>query len=168
MEHILVPHKRAMLFDKSLLDKLRARLNCKISVEDNEVTIEGSSYDEYNAKNVIQAFGRGFELGKAYRLLSDDCFFQQVNLKDVFRNNDQIMRVKARIIGKEGRAKEYIESVSGADVAVYGSSVSTIGSADELKVADAAIQILLDGGMHKTAYRAMEAEKKKIRIDSNA
>ena len=162
MEHLLIPHKRAALLDKKTLDKLRERLNCKLELTDNEITIEGEPYDEYNAKNVIQAFARGFELGKAYRLLNEDIFFNQINLKDLFKSRDQLMRVKARIIGEEGRAKEYIESVSGAEIAVFGGTVSTIGTVDELKVANSAIQVLIDGGMHKTAYIVMDKEKQKI------
>jgi ribosomal RNA assembly protein len=168
MEHILITHQRAALLDKGTLERLRERLNCKIELSENDITVEGETYDEYNAKNVLQAFGRGFDLDKAYRLLSEDCFFQQVNLKDMFRSREQLMRVKARIIGKEGRAKEYIESVSGAEIAVYGGTVSMIGSVDELKVAGAAIQVLLGGGMHKTAYMIMEKEKRKLREEIHA
>ncbi len=162
MEQILIPHKRAELLDKSALKKLSERLNCKLTSEDNQITIEGEHYDEYNAKNVITALGRGFELDKAYRLLSEDYFFQQINLKDTFRSKDQITRVKSRVIGSEGKAKEYIEAVSGADIAVFGSSISIIGRIDDLKVADAAIRILVGGGTHKTAYKVMEKERIKI------
>lgn len=162
MEHLLIPHKRAALLDKKTLDMLRERLGCRIELADNDLTIEGEPYNEYNAKNVLQAFARGFDLNKAFRLLNDDIFFQQINLKELFRNRDQIMRVKARVIGEKGRAKEYIESVSGADIAVFGGTVSTIGTVDELKVANAAIQVLVDGGMHKTAYIVMDKEKQKV------
>ncbi len=159
MEQILIPEKRAELLDKKMLKGLRDRLGCKIEVEGNQVTIEGEPYDEFNAKNVISAFGRGFELDKAYRLLNEEYYFQQINLKDAFHSKEQIMRVKARIIGTEGKAKEYIESVSGADIAIFGSSVSIIGKIDDLKVAEAAIRILIGGGTHKTAYMVMEKER---------
>ena len=162
MEHILIPHKRAALLDVKTLERLRETLKCKIELSDNDVLIEGEHYDEYNAKNVIHAFARGFELRKALRLLNEDVFFQMINLKDIFRSKDQLSRIKARIIGEEGRAKEYIESVSGADVAVFGGTVSTIGTVDELKVANAGIQVIIDGGMHKTAYMVMDKEKQKI------
>lgn len=162
MEHILIPHKRAALLDKKTIGKLEETLKCKIELSENDVLINGEPYDEYNAKNVIQAFARGFELKKALRLLNEDVFFQMINLKDVFKSRDQLMRIKARIIGEEGRAKEYIESVSGADIAVFGGTVSTIGTVDELKVANAGIQVIVDGGMHKTAYMVMDKEKQKI------
>ncbi len=167
MEHILIPQKRADLLDHKELKKLTDRLACKIEVSGNDVAIEGEPYNEYNAKNVIQAFGRGFDLDKAYKLLNEDIFFQTVNIKEIFRGRDQLARVKSRVIGSEGRAKEYIESVSGADIAVFGGTVSTIGRVDELKVAGAAIQILIGGGTHKTAYRIMELEKRKLKDERN-
>lgn len=162
MEQILIPHKRAELIDKKLLAQLKERLGCKLELSENEITIDGEAYAEYNAKNVLTAFGRGFTLDKAYKLLNEDYFFEQINLKDTFRSQDQIMRVKARIIGTDGRAKEYMESVSGADIAIFGSSISLIGKIDEIKVADAAIRILIGGGTHKTAYKIMEKERTKI------
>ncbi len=161
MEHLLIPHKRSELVDKKMLRKLTERLNCRIEMQDNEVVVEGAPYDEYNAKNVIQAFGRGFGIDKALKLLNDDYFFKQINLKDVFRNKDQIARIKARIIGSDGKTKNYIESVSGVDMAIFGSTVSAIGRIDELSAAEAAINVLIEGGRHKTAYRAMEMEKRK-------
>src|SRR5277367_1009614 len=124
MEQILIPHKRAELLDKKMLNGLRERLKCKIEIEDNVITIDGDSYDEFNAKNVITAFGRGFDLEKAYKLLNEEYFFQQINLKDAFGSKEQIMRIKARIIGTDGKAKEYMESVSGADIVIFGSSIS--------------------------------------------
>lgn len=162
MEQILIPHKRAELIDKKMLKTLSDRLGCRIELEENVVSIEGEPYDEYNAKNVITAFGRGFELDKALKLLSDDYFFQQINLKDTFHSKEQIMRVKARIIGTEGKAKEYMESFSGAEIAVFGSSVCIIGKIDEVKVAESAIRILITGGKHKTAYMVMEKERRKL------
>ena len=161
MEHILIPHKRAELLDKKTIERIEERLRCSINIDDNELTITGQPYDEYNAKNVLQAFGRGFELSKAYKLLNEDYFFQLINLKDIFGSKEQMMRIKARIIGTDGRAKGYIESVSGAELSIFGSSVSMMGRADELKVADSAIRILIDGGTHKTAYKVMEKEKRK-------
>lgn len=166
MEHILIPQKRAALLDEKTIKALSKRLNCKLSLSDeNGVTIEGAPYDEYNAKNVIQAFGRGFSLDSTYKLLGEDYFFEMINLKEMFKTKEQMMRVKARVIGKEGRAKEYIESVSGAQLSVYGSSISLIGRIDEIRVATTAIKVLLGGGMHKTAYRIMENEKRKIKSE---
>ncbi|MDE1823442.1 MAG: hypothetical protein KGI00_02230 [Candidatus Micrarchaeota archaeon] len=164
MEQILIPSKRAELLgkDKALKD-LAKKVGCKLSISDeNKVSIEGEPYAEYNAKNVIQAFGRGFDLNTAFKLLSEDYFFEYINLKDTFRNREQMLRMKARIIGEQGRAKGHMESVSNASICVYGSTVSLIGTIDEINVAKAALAVLINGGTHKTAYMVMDKEKQKL------
>ncbi len=161
METILIPHKRAEFLDAKAIKALSEHLKCKITLDDNQVTLEGEAYDEFNARNVITAFGRGFELDKAYKLLNEDYYLRQINLKDILRSREQIIRVKARIIGTEGKAKEYMESVSGADIAVLGSNISIIGKIDDIRAAEAAIKILIGGGTHRTAYKIMEKEKSK-------
>ncbi len=165
MEQILIPHKRSrkLTEDKTLLADLRAKLKCKISIEDgNEVVLDGEPYDEYNARMVVQAFGRGFDVQKAYKLLTDNYFFKSVDLKPLFHTREQIHRVEARIIGREGKTKEYIEAVSGVDMEIFGNTVSMIGTTEQIRVADAAMQVLLGGGTHKKAYRVMEGAKRKM------
>ncbi|MDE1851226.1 MAG: hypothetical protein KGH69_00870 [Candidatus Micrarchaeota archaeon] len=163
MEQILIPNKRVALLKEKELKSLAKRLECKLSItEENKVSIEGEPYTEYNAKNVIQAFGRGFDLNTAFKLLNEDYFFEYINLRDSFRNREQLQRIKARIIGEEGKAKSYMESVSNASICVFGSTVSLIGTIDEINVAKAAIAVLINGGTHKTAYMVMEKEKQKL------
>jgi ribosomal RNA assembly protein len=162
MEHILIPEKRAELL-KGMRKNVEEALKCRIEIEEgNEIIIKGEAYDEYNAKNVIQAFGRGFEIGKAYKLLDDKYFFKFTNLKDFLRNEEQIRRIKARIIGVEGKTKLYIEEISGADLSIYGNTVGMIGTTEELGIASAALQVLLEGGTHKKAYNIMERMRRKL------
>ena len=163
MRQLLLPMARAKLLDKKTLEELMKKLQCKIEIqEENEAIIEGNegnAYAEYIAYNVLSAFGRGFPIEKAYRLLSDGIFFKSIDLKDMFKNKKQIMRVKARVIGRGGKAKNYIQAVSGADIAVYGNTISGIGTVEQLRIAYSAIDILLSGGTHKKAYRVMEKER---------
>ena len=165
VQQVLIPTKRAKLLkNKLLLDSIEKRLNCKIHLEEeNQVVIEGEAYEEYNAKNIISAFGRGFEIDQAYSLLSEEYFFTPINLKEIFRNKEQLMRIKGRIIGENGKTKEYIESVSGAKLCIYESTVSLIGTIDQIKIANVAINILLEGGTHKKAYRVMEKARREQR-----
>ncbi len=161
-EHILIPEKRAQRL-AGILGEAEKVLKCKIEIaEANEVVISGDAYEEFNAKNVIQAFGRGFEIGKAYKLLNDDYFFKSANLKDFLKNEEQIRRIKARIIGRKGKTKLYIEEKSGADLSIYGNTVGIIGTVDQLGIASAALQVLLEGGTHKKAYSIMERMRRKL------
>ena len=99
MEQILIPIERAKILEQRLLNEVQKKLNCKIEVRNgNEIAIEGSGYDEYNARNVIQAFGRGFNMPSAYRLLEETYFFKYIDLRDMFRNKEQIKRIRSVFI----------------------------------------------------------------------
>ena len=164
MQQVLIPKKRAELLKKHLAE-LSSKLNCKISINnENEVLIEGDPYDEYNAKNVITAFGRGFDIENALKLTRDNYFFKSINLKEIFKNKDRIIMVEGRVIGKNGKSKEYIESVSGAQISIFGGTISLIGTNEEISIAESAINVLIDGGTHKKAYRVMEATRKRMGV----
>ena len=165
MHQILIPTKRAeLLKGKGLIDRACKRLGCKMEIRDeNELVIDGDALSEYNARVVMQAFARGFDFDTACKLLSDERFFESIDMKQLFKSEEQIKRIKARIIGTDGKTKNYVQSVSGADVAIYGDTVSMIGTVDEIRVAKAAIEVLLEGGTHKKAYAIMEKAKRRLK-----
>jgi ribosomal RNA assembly protein len=163
MQHLIIPLKRAELLNKPLLGLIRKRLECSVQLQNgNELVIEGDALSEYNAMNVMHAFARGFDFNTACKLLSDDYFFKSINLKEVLKNENHIRRIKARIIGREGKTKSYVQSVSGVDLMIYGDTVSMIGKVDEIEVALAAINVLLESGMHNKAYTLMEKAKRRM------
>ncbi len=164
MQQLLIPETRAKLLrDKKFASSISKRLGCKIKlVGENTVEINGDGYAEYNAHSVLQAFGKGFGIESAYMLLSEEYFFKSIDIKDFFKSDDQARRVKARIIGREGKTKNYIEQVSGAQLIIYNNSVSLIGTIDELRIAETGINALINGDTHKKAYRLMENARKGI------
>jgi len=164
MQQLLMPLKRAeLLKDKALLKSIHERLKCKIELHNsNELVIDGDSFNEYNARIVMQAFARGFEFNIACKLLSDEFFFESIDMKEAFKKEDQIKRIKARIIGKEGKTKNYIQTVSGVELVIYGNTISIIGKVNEIRIAAAAINILLEGGTHNKAYLVMEKTRRRI------
>ncbi len=56
-----------------------------------------------------------------------------------------------------------MQSISGAELCVYGNTVSVIGTVDELRIISAALDILIEGGTHKKAYVVMEKTKRNVR-----
>ena len=163
MEHMLIPVARVPVI-KEAISELRKRTNCKISMEDgNSIAIDGEPYDEYNAKNILQAMARGFKLSAALKLLTENYFFESIDIGDIAPNKEKLKRIKARVIGTDGKAKLYMESVSGAAIEISGDTISIIGNIEEIRVAKAGINILLDGGKHNTAYMVMEKERRKLK-----
>ncbi|MGC8662326.1 MAG: KH domain-containing protein [Candidatus Micrarchaeia archaeon] len=164
MEQILIPSKRMEILKKHIGELSRV-LNCKIRInEENEVVLDGGAYEEYNAKNVVTAIGGGFDVDAALRLINDGYFFKSINLKEIFKNRENIIRIEGRVIGREGKSKIYIEEVSGAKISVFGSNISIIGTDVEIKIAESAIYALIEGDTHRKAYRIMEMTKKKMKM----
>ncbi len=162
MHLILIPENRAKLLkSKDMLKEAAKRLGCELSLDGNELTIQGDALEEYNARTVMQAFARGFDLNTSCLLLGDDCYFESVDMKGLLKKSERVKRIKARVIGREGKTKEYVQEVSGAHVCIYGDTVSFIGTLGQIKTARAAMDTLLEGGTHNKAYIMMQKEKKR-------
>ena len=57
--------------------------------------------------DVIKAVGRGMAPTRAIQLLQDDWFFEMVDLRDhVGKRSNQQRRIRARIIGSEGKIRK--------------------------------------------------------------
>lgn len=168
MQELYIPMERLAILKerKSILVGLEKSLRCKISIEvHGGVTIDGEAFEEYLARNVLYAFGRGFDIKSAELLLDENYYFSYLNIKDYVNSKNRIKVIKARLIGSEGRAKKYIETVSSAKVSVYGDTVSFIGSIEQIKEATAAAKTIIEGGSHKLAYKRMEATHRKNKKD---
>ncbi|MEM0201619.1 MAG: hypothetical protein QXR73_00370 [Candidatus Micrarchaeaceae archaeon] len=166
MEEIYIPQERSRLLRQKpgILKRLGELCSCKIGIEEpNCIRIEGDGYGEFTAKEVIQAFGRGFNMRIAELLLKDGYYFSSISMRDITSNKSRIKNMKSRLIGRDGKAKRYMESVSGAVIAVYGDTVSFIGSSEAIEEANAAARAIMKGSSHRLAYTKMEAAHRKHR-----
>jgi ribosomal RNA assembly protein len=165
MQTVYIPKERLKKLgqDKKIVSKVEKLCKCRIGIDsdDDFVEIEGEAYGEYSAKNIIYAFGRGFEIEIACKLSDIDYYFSSISLDEALPSEKRIKQVKARIIGESGRTKTYIEQVSGAKISVYGDTVSFIGRIEEINEAETAVNTLIDGGTHRLAYIKMEAAHRK-------
>ena len=143
----------------------------KIDVDtEGEVTI----YDDAEAADplmalkiidVIKAIGRGFAPDRATRLFDDDEYLEVVDLKEfVGGRNNQLSRIRGRIIGKDGKTRKIIEDLTGVYVTIYGNTVALIGNSVSLPVAKHAVELLLNGSEHATVYHYLESQRPRLRI----
>lgn len=150
MQTVYIPKERLRRLkqDRGLVSRVEKLCNCKIGIDaENEfVEVSGEAYGEYTVKNIVYAFGRGFEMELACKLAEMDYYFSSINLDEALSSEKRIKQVKARIIGESGRTKTYIEQVSGAKISVYGNTVSFIGRIEEINEAETAVNTLIDGG----------------------
>ena len=119
--------------------------------------------------DVIKAVGRGMAPSRAIQLLQDDWFFEMVDLREhVGRKSKQQRRIRARIIGSEGKIRKMIEQHTGAEISIYKSTVVIVGDDEGLGSARQAIEMLAKGSEHGTVMKFLERERRKSRLDSRA
>jgi len=133
---------------------------------------DAGGYDPVKAlklPDVIKAVGRGMAPNRAIQLLQDDWFFEMVDLRDhVGKRSNQQRRIRARIIGSEGKIRKMIEQHTNTEISIYKSTVVLVGDGAGLSSARQAIEMLASGSEHGTVIKHLERERRRSRLDARA
>lgn len=131
-----------------------------------EIINEEDSLAEIRSMEVIKAIGRGFSPERAKKLLEDDdMILTLIDLSDIADTPQKLARIRGRIIGREGKAREQIENMTGALVSVYGKTVGIIGMPDQMNDAHTAVTMLINGSDHSTVFNFLDRKKKEAKLD---
>jgi len=156
-DFIRIPQERKDILKKyeNLKKKIEDFTDTKIELND-EISIEGDSVNVFQVKNLIKAFGRGFDLDDCFYLLEDDYGLEIINLSEFTKSKERLKTLKGRIIGTSGKTKKYIEKYTDVKTSIFGKTVSIIGKWDKIYIAKEAIMKLIRGCNHQTLYRWLE------------
>ncbi|MHC1585207.1 MAG: KH domain-containing protein [Candidatus Syntropharchaeia archaeon] len=144
---------------KLIEEKTRTRI--EIDSENGNVLIESSEdpLGALRAVEVVRAIGRGFSPEKALKLFEDDeLCFEIIDLS--FATPKQLRRIRGRVIGREGKARRVIETLTGSKISVYGKTIGIIGYPEQIKIARTAINMLINGSPHGAVYSFLEKKKR--------
>lgn len=160
---LLIPKDRTgvLIGEKGKMKRLiEKKTGTKITVEDEEITIAGEdSYNAWICEQVIKAVGRGFNPKDALKLTIEDYVLEVIDIMDYARNENDKARLKGRVIGGEGKTREYIENATGCKLNVYGKTVGIIGPSSEIRTAREAVDMLLNGAQTSTVYRYLDKKE---------
>lgn len=153
---------------RNIEEKLSVELQIESATGGVMITLTEKSSDPsmlFKAKDVVTALGRGFSPEHAFRLIRDEeAMLDVIDLRTAFgRSETDIKRVKGRIIGMNGKTRKIIEELTDTNVAVYGHTVSIIGTIEQAEVAREAIQMLVRGSMHATVYRFLHRKRRELK-----
>ena len=147
---------------KKLIEE-RTNTKLKIDSEEGDVLIESKeSIDAYNAQDVIKAVGRGFNPEIAISLTKENQCLEIIDMDDYAKTKNHLARIKARIIGREGKVRKFIEQITDCSMSVYGKTVSIIGKIENVAVAKKTIQDILSGAPHGPVFKWMEQKMKQL------
>ena len=155
-ESILIPEERKAALigregrTKAYIEKMT---KTKITVSDG-VEIEGEAVAVLTVCNIVLAIARGFSPKDAMLLLDEEYCIDVISLRGETQKAEK--RLLARVIGKNGQAKKTIEEETGAKLAIYGKTISIIGTAEQLRDAREAIELLIMGKTHAYVFKRLK------------
>ena len=145
--------------------------NLRVNVEVRKDTVVISPREDtrpdalIKAVQIINAISIGFTKDDALELLSEDKYFDVIDLGDYVDKGkeNQLTRIRALIIGEGGKAKRNIEELTGVKIVVKGRNVGIIGDFDSVRAARQAIEMLIRGRQHSTVYRWLQRWRRERR-----
>ncbi len=143
---------------RAIAEKTRTTID--VDAEEGEVRVVGPDTDPMGvltARDIALAIGRGFSPERAFRLLKEDTFLGILDIKLATgrREKSALRRIRARVIGTQGKARARIEELSGCSMSVYGSTVALIGTEEQLERGTRAVELLLRGSEHSTVFHLL-------------
>lgn len=172
MRLVRIPKERvgALIGDNGEIKELiEKRAGVRLYIDsDGEIKVEENPNDPLAALKVmdlIKAIGRGFAPHRAMRLLNEDEYLEVIDISYfVGKKSNRLSRVRSRLIGTNGKTRRIIEDLTGANMSIYGSTVSLIGNSIQLPIAKTAVEMILRGSEHSTVYRYLERSRDTLRI----
>ncbi|HTW56354.1 MAG TPA: KH domain-containing protein [Thermoplasmata archaeon] len=143
----------------------RTKTTVTVDAAEGEVEIASPDTDPMAAlvgRDIVQAIGRGFSPPRAFRLLKENTYLAVLDIKFTSGHRDKagLRRIRARVIGTNGKARARIEDLSGCWVSIYGSTVALIGEEEQLERATRAVEMLLRGSEHATVFHYLARQRR--------
>jgi len=112
------------------------------------------------AKNVVKAIAGGFTPKQSMKLLKDNYYFDSIDLKEHVKEK-QLKRIKARLIGTEGKTRKRISAVTKTDIVIYKNTLNIIGTTENSDRAFNALLMLVKGASHRTVFNYLSRSQSK-------
>lgn len=145
--------------------KLEQELEVKITNQGKNLFIDGEAEKEFIALQVIGAINLGFSTEKALLLKKEGIILQTIHIKDITKRKD-LERVRARIIGKQGRTLKTLNNLTCCEFSIQDNCIGIIGDTEDIREARQAITSLINGGKQSNVYTHAEKEMKKKRLQN--
>lgn len=139
----------------------QSKISIQVDSKEGDVKLIGSnSVNLYILKDIIKAIGRGFNPEVAMLLFKQDYVLELISLADFVKSPNQMLRLKGRVIGKAGKARETLEEYTETSISVYGKTIAILGFCDNVAICKKAIESLLTGSPHSSVYKWLEKYRK--------
>ncbi len=147
---------------KKAIPYLASKINITISVNGDSVYLEGNEMNEFMAEKIIQAIDFGFDAEDAILLKNENFSLEFINIKD-HTHRQNLTDIRSRIVGTDGKAKQTIETLTGAVIVLHGNKVGIIVDAEHVSQTIQAIISLIQGSKHGNVFAYLERQNANLR-----
>lgn len=147
---------------KKAVRKIRDKIKIKILVKGDKVSVSGGEMDEFVGCEVLKAVDFGFDVEDALLLRDENFVLEFINIKEHTRRRN-LAEVRARVIGKNGKARKTIEELTGGVMVVHANMVGLIVDSEHLDAACQAVKSLIQGAKHSNVFSYLEKQNAELR-----
>lgn len=164
MRKIIVENLRKI---KKAVPIIENRIKVHISFQKNSIIIKGSELNEFLTEEIIAAVDFGFYPEDALLLTRDDHLLEFIDIKEHTRRKN-LKDVRARIIGKNGKAKKTIEKLTGSIIVIKDNKIGVITDDEHLDAVVQSLKSLIGGAKHGNVFSYIEKQNvSKRKFDSS-
>ncbi len=142
---------------KKAVPIIENKVKVKISFGKDSIGIRASELNEYLIEQVIRAIDFGFNAEDALLLLNEDFILEFIEVKEHTRRKN-LKEVRARLIGREGKARKTIEKLTGAEIVIHKNTVGVIVDSDHSEAVVQGIESLIQGAKHGNVFAYLEKQ----------
>ena len=143
--------------------ELESETGCRINIDskDGDVILTGrDAVTLFALREVIKAIARGFNPEISKQLLKQDYILEIISLNDYSKEKSHQQRLKGRVIGMDGKARNTIENLTNCYISVYGKTIALIGEIEWVGLCKRAVESLLSGSQHANVYKWLERQRR--------
>ena len=109
------------------------------------------------SKKMVVAFSMGFDLSYCLKLKKEEYSFELLDVRNFGKDTKKdIIRLKGRVIGSEGKCKKNLEMKTETHISVSGKRIGIIGEIEKVELCKNTLEMILNGAKHSTAFKALE------------
>jgi len=163
-ESVLIPKKRVAILigEKGTSKKsIETTGNVRLQIDSKTGKVQIKAKDAISAwqgANVIRAVARGFPPEIARKLFKSDYSYELISLDEYSRNKKDLIRIRGRLIGKDGKARDKLQFLTQAQIRVQGKTVAVLGESQCVALARHAIEMLLSGSPHLRVFAFLKEQ----------
>ena len=169
---IKIPKERVGVLigkDGEIKKQVEESTDTKLDIDSKEGNVTISADDGlklYDAKEIVRAIARGFNPETAFLLLKTDYTMEVVDMRDFAgKSKTTMVRLKGRVIGRQGKSKKEIETLTETQISVYGKTVAIVGRVEDVPNARKAVENLLQGATYSSVFTFLEKKRRERHLE---